>query len=327
MKKLLLVLSVILLLLTSCNKTSYNNEITVYCYDSFTGDWGPGNSLAEDFEAQTGIHVNLISCAGSVQLYSKILFEGEKCPADAVIGLPDSIKLDTSLFETWTPSCKADLIEYKGTSLIPFDYGTFAFIYNSEDTSLVPPTCLMDLAKPEYKNKFILIDPRTSTVGLGLLKWTYSCLGDEFDTWWYKVLDNALTVADSWSTAYGLFTENEAPMVISFSTSPVYHIENEGTDKYRALEFTDGHIQTYEYLAILNKSENKDKAEKFCEYVLSEGQSKIALCNTMYPANTKTELPKSYGSLINPRILKTDDEAFINNLDSIISRWTEDAIE
>lgn len=326
MKKSLVLFAIILSLFPSCKKPINKKSLNVYCYDSFTGDYGPGEKLAREFEEETGIHVNLISCAGSVQLYSKLLFEGDKCIADVVIGLPDSIKIDENLFYSWIPTCKDDLVSYNSDKLIPFNYGVFAFVFNSENKSVPAPTSLKDLAEDIYKDKFILVDPRTSSVGLGLLKWSKECIED-YDNWWSKVLDNALTVADSWSTAYGLFLENEAPLVISYTTSPVYHIENENKDVYKALEFKEGHVATEEYLAIMQKSNQKEEAERFCEYILTKGQKDIALSNTMYPANINTELPASYNTLINPVVLKTDNKEFIENTDSYLTEWTNLAVK
>ena len=67
--------------------------------------------------------------------------------------------------------------------LIPYDYGSFAFVYDTQ-ADIELPTCLMDLTKEEYKDKVILIDPRTSSVGTGLLMWTYNALGDNWIQWW-----------------------------------------------------------------------------------------------------------------------------------------------
>jgi thiamine transport system substrate-binding protein len=321
---LILAVFAFLCLFAGCSKkTSAQNELTVYAYDSFCGDWGPGEGLAKAFEEKTGIHVNLVSCDGAVELYSKVVYEGKACPADVVVGLSDSLDYDSSLFESWTPSCNKDLIEYdRSSNLIPFDYGMFAFIIDTYSNGVPTLRCLEDLTKDAYRKKVILIGP-SSSVGLGLLKWTVAALGEEKAfSWWEKMKDNALTMSSSWSTAYGLFTENEAPIVISYTTSPVYHLMYEDSQRYQAVEFTDGHIKAVEYLGILKQSSNKDAAKQFCEFLLTEGQNDIAVANTMFPANTSTSLVPEFSIALMPsKIIETD--ITVEQMAKYSERWTE----
>jgi ABC-type thiamine transport system substrate-binding protein len=41
---------------------------------------------------------------------------------------------------------------------------------------------------------------------------------------WEALADNIVTVTPGWSEAYGLFLEGEADMVLSYTTSPAYHL-------------------------------------------------------------------------------------------------------
>lgn len=320
-----LVLLVVLCLSVGCSKKadSSKKELTVYAYDSFCGDWGPGQGLAKAFEEKTGIHVNLVSCDGAVELYSRVVYEGKACPADVLVGLSDSLEYDSSYFEAWTPNCEKDLIEYdKSLNLVPFDYGIYAFIVDTYSNGVPTLRCLEDLTKDGFKKKVILIGP-SSSVGLGLLKWTVAALGEEkaFD-WWEKMKDNALTISSSWSSAYGLFTENEAPIVISYTTSPVYHLMYENSDRYQAVEFTDGHIKTVEYLGILKQSSHKEEAKLFCEFLLTEGQNDIAVANTMFPANKAAVIAPEFSIALMPsKIIETDIS--VEQMTEYSKKWTE----
>lgn len=328
MKKMLLVFVLVLCAMMPALAQAQLEQqtLTVYAYDSFTGDWGPGNDIVKAFEEQTGIKVNLVGAAGAVEMYSRVVYEGADCPADVVIGISDSIDADQSLFLDWTPDCMEDLSVEKKGNLVPFDYGFFAFIADMEyfkDHEL--PTCLEDLTKPEFKDKVILIDPRTSSVGLGLLSWTVNTLGEDvaFD-WWKAMKTNALTIGDSWSSSYGLFTEGEAPLVISYTTSPVYHALYEDTDRYQAIDFTDGHVKTTEYLGILKTSKNVEDAKRFCEFVLTQGQEQIAVANTMFPANGNVELPEAFKAALMPsKVVEYDTDAFVAKTDEYLTRWAQ----
>jgi len=309
------------------SEDSPENSVTVYCYDSFLGDWGPGAAIEKGFEEKTGIDVNLVSCGSAVEMIEKIRYEGSSCPADLVIGIEDSMKIDFSLFEPVTLPSEVKLassLSIQEGVLVPFDYGVYSFV---ADTTKITdlPTCLDDLTLPQYKDRVILIDPRTSSVGMGLLLWTIDVYGkDGYLGWWEKMRSNALTIADSWSSGYGLFTEGEAPLVISYTTSPVYHVMYEDTTTIRALEFTDGHHECIEYAGILKTAKHKKAAQTFLNYVLTDGQEEIAVDNSMFPANSSTELPDAFAYAVTPaKLFATDREEIAANSDKFLAAWSE----
>jgi thiamine transport system substrate-binding protein len=51
------------------------NEVIVYTYDSFCGEWGSGPEIAKRFEAKTGMKVTFIDCGDGVQILSKAQLE------------------------------------------------------------------------------------------------------------------------------------------------------------------------------------------------------------------------------------------------------------
>lgn len=307
--------------------------LTVYTYDSFLGDWGAGPAIVPAFEQKTGIKVNLVSPGDAVEVLNKAISEKSSPRADIVLGISDDMAaqaLASDLFEPYLSPALAsipDFVKFDPTHrLLPFDYGNFAFIVDTEKISLEQaPRSLEDLTKPEFRNKIILIDPRTSSVGLGLLVWSIEVYGEErYLEWWKAVSANALTIADGWSSAYGLFTEGEAPLVISYTTSPVYHVMNEDTTRYQALIFEEGHNATYEGVGILKSSRNKEAAQQFIDYLLTDAQAQIAVINSMYPANESVELPAAYQWAPKPgKTLELSPEAIEKNLDRWLTEWTQ----
>ena len=318
------------------NKTTADsatdNTLTVYAYDSFCGEWGPGQKVIKDFEAKTGIKVELISAGDGPQMLTKAIMEKSNPIADVVLGIPNDLAaraLESDLFESYNSPALSDIPSFlqfdSSNKLNPFNYGDFAFVYDSEKISEEDiPTSLEDLTDPKYKNKIILIDPRTSTVGLGLLLWTREVFGDDYLTWWENVKDNALTITEGWSSAYGMFTEGEAPIVLSYTTSPAYHVMWEDTTRYRAAIFNEGHSLTIEGIAILKSSNKKNIAKTFVDFVLSDAQSDIATTNTMYPTNKTAKVPDAYKWAPIPETqLSLDYNDISQNLDTWQKEWTE----
>ena len=305
------------------------NEITVYAYDSFNGDWGPGPQVIPAFEEKTGIKVNVVSAGDGVEMISRIVMEGKNCPADVVLGIPDTNfqqVYDADFLMPYESPLLATVDEERIVDpefrILPFDWGLFAFVYDTEAGINVPET-LADLTKPEYKGQVILINPNTSTVGQGLLFWTLAEFGEDYLAWWEAMKENALTIADGWSTAYGLFTEGEAPIVLSYTTSPVYHVMNEDTDRYQTI-LMPAHQETVEGLGILKTASNVEGAKAFVDFILSEGQADIAILNSMYPVNSTIELPDAYDYAPIPEtVYHTDQDVAGEKLNGMLKDWTE----
>ena len=311
--------------------TSADRSITLYCYDTFSSEWGSGPTLIPLFEEETGIKVNVVSTGDAVEMLSRAIMEGENCQADLIMGISDdqaAKAYESGLFEPYESPVLSDIddsLEFDSQHrLIPFDYGVFAFVWDSESDTPAPES-LEDLKDPVYKDKIILIDPRTSSVGLGLLLWTIDVYGEDgYLDWWKAVKENALTIADGWSSAYGLFTEGEAPLVISYTTSPVYHVMSENTTRYQALIFPEGHHSTIESIGLVATSQHKEEAKAFIDFILTEGQKDTAIANSMYPVNSKTELPDAYDWAPVPEtVFSMDPETVGANIDRWTTEWTQ----
>jgi thiamine transport system substrate-binding protein len=205
--------------------------------------------------------------------------------------------LSSGLFESYKPKgadkILPELLIDDTYTFIPFDYSYFSIIYDSEKIK-DPPRSLDDLTKAEYKKSLILIDPRTSSPGLGFLTWTISTYKDKWQQYWHDLMPSVLTITPGWDTAYGLFTKGEAPLVLSYTTSPGYHLEYEQSERYRAALFEEGHPVQVEFGAILKTSPHKEAAKQFMDFMISEDfQNVIPLTNWMYTV-IDIPLPESY---------------------------------
>jgi thiamine transport system substrate-binding protein len=209
--------------------------------------------------------------------------------------------------------------------LTPYDWGTFAIMWDSEKMA-GPPASLEDLTRPEYAKKLILMDPRTSTPGLGFLSWTESVYGNQLGDYWKRLSPTILTMSPGWDTGYGLFTSGEAPMVISYTTSAAYHAEYETAGRYKALEFAEGHPMQIEGAGIVVQARHRKAAEAFIDYMLTdEFQSALPLTNWMYPVIPGIQLPASFSASPKPsRTIGTNpsalDAAVQTALDALQSR-------
>ncbi len=306
--------------------------LNVYCYDSFASEWGPGLLIAEEFTAETGIEIVYHAPGDAVTVLNQLILEEGNSPADVVIGLDSSLlerALESDLLTAYeSPALSKvneNLIFDSSYKLLPYDYGHFAIVYDSVALTEVPGS-LEDLTKAEYEDSLVLMDPRTSTPGLGFLLWTVAVYGDEWPSYWERLMPSILTIADGWSQGYALFTAGEAPMVLSYGTSPVYHLMWEETEQFKTAEFSDGHVAQIEGMGILKSTKNQKAAEAFIDFMLSStAQLNLATANIMLPVVDDVELPESFDIALRPSKVLELPEGVLSaaETEAIISRWTE----
>jgi len=276
-------------------------ELVVYAYDSFVSEWGPGPVIAEAFEEQYGVPVRLDSVGDGAQVLQKAVLEKENPRADILIGIDNNllgVALEQDILHAYRPtgSDRIDphLILDDDFHITPYDYGTFSIIYDTEKIES-PPKSLEDLTDPRFRDRLILMDPRTSTPGLGFLMWTVYRYGEDFTDYWERLEDSILTISEGWDSGYGLFTSGEAPLVLSYTTSPAYHVEYEESTRYQAAIFEEGHYMQIEGMGIVKGAPHLEAAKMFMDFALSGTfQSVIPLTNWMYPVVKGTTLPDSF---------------------------------
>ena len=139
-------------------------------------------------------------------------------------------------------------------------------------------------------------NPKTSSPGLSMLHWTIAVFGEDgYLNYWKKLRKNLLSVTDSWSAAYGMFTKGEVPIVLSYVTSPAYHLEYEKTERYQAASFAEGHYRQIEFAGIIKGTKQVKRAQEFIDFMLSaKFQNAIPLTNWMYPVIQYQPLPDSF---------------------------------
>jgi len=305
-----------------------DKSLTIYTYESFTSEWGPGPKVKAAFEKTCGCTVNFVSVADGVALLSRLKLEGSGTKADVVLGLDTNLITEakaTGLFDASGVDTGALKVpgDFKDDVFVPYDYGHFAVIYDTQ-TIKTPPASLKDLVEGDPAQKIVIEDPRTSTPGLGLLLWVKSVYGDKAPEAWAKLKKRVLTVTPGWSEAYGLFTKGEAPMVLSYTTSPAYHMVSENTDRYQAAAFSEGHYIQIEVAGLLKNAPDKALAQDFLKFMVTTGfQDTIPTNNWMMPvAATSEPLPDAFGKLVNPSktFLMSPDEV-AQNRKAWIDEW------
>jgi thiamine transport system substrate-binding protein len=288
----------------------FAKELTVYTYSSFASEWGPGPKIFPLFEKQCSCKLKVVGLQDTGQLLARAILEQENPKADILLGLNDThlAKLkNLNIFSSYQgknyKKLPKNLQLDPKQRFIPFDYGHIAFIYDSQKIKN-PPKSLEDLTHPRFKGKIVIESASTSAPGLSFLYWTIQKYNEQgFLDYWRKLSDNILSIPSSWSTAYGMFTSGETPIVLSYVTSSAYHKIVESSDRYQAAIFSEGHYPQIEFAAIIKKNKSLELSEKFIDFLLSESaQNIIPTSNWMYPAIVYKPLEKGF---IPPSSIKT----------------------
>lgn len=288
--------------------------LTVYTYDAFAAEWGPGPQLKQGFETTCNCTLDIIAADSSIGALRKVQLEGQSTKADIVLGLDTSLVGEasaTGLFTTHAVDTAALTIpnDWSSNTFVPFDYGYLTMIYNKELLP-TPPKSFEQLAGSNLNLKIISQDPRSSTPGLGLVLWLKAAYGGDTNEAWAEISPRIITLTQTWSEAYSLFLDGEADMVLSYTTSPAYHQIIEGDERFAAAPFREGHYTQIEVAGILTSSPNQDLANQFLTYLISEeAQTIIPTTNWMYPV-LASAIPNEFADLHQPeKTLLLDDDA------------------
>ncbi|MEM6372190.1 MAG: thiamine ABC transporter substrate binding subunit [Pseudomonadota bacterium] len=273
--------------------------LTVYAGDYFTSEWGPGPKIEAGFEEICDCDLEF----STGDLMPRLLLEGQRTKADVVIGLTTDVTAKARATDLFAPhgqdnSALTLPIAWDDDTFLPFNYGHTAFIYDETRVPTPPASFEALLALPDDV-KIVIQDPRTSISGLALVLWVQAVYGDKADEAWAALAPKILTVTKDWSASYGLFTDGEAEMVLSYTTSPAYHMFAEEDFTKKAAIFPEGHYFMAETVGKIAGTDQPELADAFMAYVMStDFQTLIPTANWSLPsALPEAQWPEGWADL------------------------------
>jgi thiamine transport system substrate-binding protein len=289
--------------------------LRIYTYDSFAAEWGPGPAIKTGVEATCGCTVQSVTSEDAIATLRKVQLEGATTTADVLVGLDTAIAGEARATGLFAPHGLTldglDLPQpWTDTDFVPFDYGYFAFVYDTERVPN-PPHSFAELNAMPANFKVAIEDPRSSTPGLGLVTWIAETYGDKAGEIWAGLKPHVVTMTRGWSEAYNLFLSGEADMVLSYTTSPAYHAIAESKPNYAAADFEEGHVAQIEVAGLLKSSKQQELGRAFLRYLVSvEAQKVIPTTNWMYPVvDIGDALPAEFKQPGPPKKVIAVDEA------------------
>ena len=306
-----ILLSSFFLLLTSCVTTPTGPQtITVLTHDSF--------AISEDvikaFEADNNAKVSFIQSGDAGSMLNQAILTKDAPIADVIFGVDNTFlsrALDADIFEAYQSPVLNDIAdEFKLDSsnrALPVDYGDVCINYDKAyfaEKNLPVPQTFEDLAKPEYMGLLVMENPATSSPGLAFLLATRAHFGDGYLDYWKSLKANGTVIVDGWETAY--YTNFSAssgkgpqPMVVSYASSPaaeVFFASPAPSESPTASIVASGMcFRQIEFVGILKNGQNKELAQKFVDFMLSQKfQEDMPLNMFVYPVNKNAQLPEVF---------------------------------
>lgn len=244
----------------------------------------------EILEKQCGFPLILKPFSGG-DLIGKVLLEGSNLKADVVVGI-EGERLNDPSIEPLTEVIPEKFFQklslpfsWKSKKFLPLSYAYLAFLY--EAGRLQPATeNLTDFLKSLPSKSLVVPDPRTSMVGRGALSWV------NFSD--YDVLHKkTLTYPKGWSGAFALFNKGRAKVMLSYSTSVIYHLENnQPFIRWACFKKTPHPLQVMTAFVSAKKSLHP-KAFLFLETLLSKAAQQGVVDNYAYPV-IEMPIPDAY---------------------------------
>lgn len=279
-------------------------ELTILDHGAFDFAFGEAKPL---FENLTGAVVKQVAADDTGTALQQAVQEKQQGGGafDVLYGIDNAYMqraVDEELFKPYTPLLAERVAEaYRFVPLVdgawvatPVDHG---YIAVNSDPRSVPDEELQELDDlVDRADRFVTMDPRTSSPGMGFLLATVATYGEDcYLGYWEELFDNGVTITSGWtegyvdrfSGGYGQFeqgTLGDKPIVTSYTTSPAYEVYFENpvlNDVLLAPESAFHQIQT---MGILSGTENLAAAQAWIEFTLTDDfQNLAAPMNAIYP--------------------------------------------
>ena len=290
-------------------------ELVVSTYGTFIDapSTSPGQWIKETFESEFDATLTFETPDSEINYYIERANRGVDIAGDVYVGVRvnDLIRIDEQLDDgLFTPvdglagqgDVKSDIQFDPSGRTVPFATGYVSLVYDKtqgDDGDFSAPETFEGLLDPEYEGDLLAQNPTASTTGRSFLLHTVSELGEDgYLDYWADLQDNGARVLSDWSSSYTAYQEEEAPMVVSYSTDQVYAARSdENLDQHQIRFLNDQGYADPEGMAVFEGADNPELARSFIEFMLRpDVQGEIAKQWVSFPATTTAELPDSFAT-------------------------------
>lgn len=255
--------------------TRTSKEIVVYSA-------GPDNlikKITKGFEKKSGIKVKVFSSTTG-KVLSRIKAEKSKPEADVAIlaSLSSAIGLKKDgMTEPYANAKNADKLfdnwKDKDNNYFSYSGSALAIVYNTKSIKN-PPKDWSDLTSPEYKNKINVSDPSLSGSCLDFVSGYVNVNGEKGWDYFKAIKKNGAQMVGTNNEALDPVITGEKSIVLAGVDYMTYSAKAKG-EPVDLVYPSSGTVISPRPALILKGTKNKDNAEKFIDYLLSDEAQKM----------------------------------------------------
>lgn len=324
----------------------YEGTLRVATYESMVDGENPaGTWIKEAFEEEyPDAELDWTVPEDSVNHYIQRAQQDAEIDADVFLGLnvDDLARIDDTLEEGGLfRELDRDRLEHadrirEGLDLgdphgrvLAYDTGYISLVY--DENEVAEPETFDDLIQPEYEGTLLAQNAQTSDPGQAFLLWTIDAYGEDgYLDYWRDLVDNDVRIVGSWDDAYSAYTNEDRPMVVSYSTDQVFASE-EGADmsRHQVAFLEDQGYANPEAMGLFENLQTEDLAYAFLDFVLSEeAQAEIAVRNVQFPAvsDQYVDLPDDFDQYAHEpsEAVAVGYDELRGNLDDWVDDWARE---
>lgn len=330
---------VLLLPLAACgggdDDAAADGTLTVVTHDS----WAMDESVLAEFERESGLTLEIQPQGDAGSLTNQLVLTKDNPIADGVYGIDNTFgsrAVDEGVvapFRGDVPAAAAAYdLEGADGRLVPIDYSDVCVNVDTtwfEREGLEPPATLDDLLDPAYRDLMVVPGAATSSPGLAFLLATIAAEGDDWPTYWERLVDNGVKVVPGWSDAYEVdFTagggSGDRPIVVSYSSSPPFTVPEGGGEPTTAA-LLDTCFRQVEYAGVVEGGDDPEGMQRFVEFMLQrEFQRALPTQMYVYPV-TDVRLPQDWAAYAEPASdpYQVDPAEVAANRDDWVREWRD----
>ncbi len=329
----LLIVSLVLLLgMTDCGnwaeaKTAGGVVIYSPCSEDII------NTIIPMFEKETGIKVDLIT-AGTGELVKRLESERHNPYADIMFGgSPATLVSHVDLFEEYVSPNDEFMMEHAKNEtgfFTPFNADGSVILVNKNIVGDIEITGYADLLNPKLKGRIAHADPASSSSAYYQLTNMLLAMGDgedyfNEDAWKYvealiKNLDGK--VASGSGVVHRSVADGEYIVGLTYEDPAVSYVRDGAS--VEVVYAKEGVVFMNATVAIVKGSKNRENAEKFVDFIISEkAQNAFGTQLTNRPLRAGVKLGDHMKPMEEMNLIHESQEACLANKQAIVKKYID----
>ena len=290
------------------------------------GPGGLADALAEGFEAETGIRVNVFQ-ATTGQVMARLEAEESNPQADVVVsaswGSAEDMHERGLLMEYTSPHAENVPDFLKHSHYAAQGISALAIAWNTE-SGTPQPSEWMDLADEAYRDLVTMPDPSQSGSAFDLVAGLEAAMGDEAWDLLAALAENEMIVPGPNAAALNPVLQGAKAAVFGAVDYISYARADEG-ETIEVIVPESGTVIAPRPMMILESTANPEAAQAFFDFVLSDAGQALVAETFLMPARADVEGRRPGIDALN--VIDIDSDAVAARRDEIIARFNDTVID